>query len=95
MSKRLSEELKNFIVSDYLSGVTTREIIKKHKTYALYSILKERNIEYKQNNSTQKEKYKIFIDLYNQGEKIENIIDVSGSQNVYQILKKNKKEIKY
>tara|TARA_R110000868_G_scaffold146563_3_gene367397 strand:- start:2223 stop:2483 length:261 start_codon:yes stop_codon:yes gene_type:complete len=70
MSKRLSEELKNFIVSDYLSGVTTREIIKKHKTYELYSILKERNIEYKQNNDAQKEKCKIVIDLYHQGEKI-------------------------
>jgi hypothetical protein len=86
--KRLSEKLKDTVVEDYLSGITCREIIKKHRTYELYSILKERNIEYKQNNDVQKEKYKIVIDLYNKGEKIENIVDVSGSQNVYQILKK-------
>jgi len=88
VSKRLSEEIKDFIVSDYLAGVTTRGIQKKYKTYELYSILKERNIEYKQNNDSQKEKYKIVIDLYNQGEKIENIIKISGISNVYKVLER-------
>lgn len=88
MSKRLSEKLKDSVVEDYLSGITCREIIKKHRTYELYSILKERNIEYKQNNDAQKDKYKIVIDLYNQGEKIENIIEISGIADVYKVLKK-------
>ena len=88
MSKRLSEELKDAVVSDYLSGVTSREIIKKHKTYELYSILKERDIEYKQDNDTQKEKYKKVIELYHTGLKIDDIITITGCKDVYKILVK-------
>lgn len=88
MSKRLSEELKDAVVSDYLSGVTSREIIKKHKTYELYSILKERDIEYKQDNDTQKEKYKKVIELYHTGLKIDDIITIIGCKDVYKILVK-------
>lgn len=88
MSKRLSEELKNAVVSDYLSGIATREIIKKHKTYELYSILNERNIEYKQNNDNQKEKHKKVIELYNVGFKIDDIKSITGCGDVYKVLKK-------
>ena len=88
VSKRLSEELKDAVVSDYLSGVTSREIIKKHKTYELYSILKERDIEYKQDNDTQKEKYKKVIELYHTGLKIDDIITITGCKDVYKILVK-------
>jgi hypothetical protein len=88
MSRRLSEELKDAVVADYLSGVTTREIIKKHKTTELYSILKERNIEYKQNNDKQKEKYKNVIELYNLGFKIDDIKSITGCGDVYKVLKK-------
>ena len=34
MTKKLSEELKNAIVDDYLNGLPTKEIRKKYKTYA-------------------------------------------------------------
>jgi hypothetical protein len=88
VSKRLSKEIKDAVVADYLSGVTTREIIKKHKTYELYSILEERKIEYKQNNTRQKERYDQVIDLYLEGEKIETIEKITGCKFVYKILKK-------
>lgn len=88
MSKKLSKELKDAVVADYLAGVTTREIIKKHKTYQLYSILKERGIEYKQNNDKQKEKYNQVIDLYFQGKKIKEIEEITGCKFVYRVLKK-------
>jgi hypothetical protein len=88
MSKRLSEEIKDAVISDYLSGLTTREISKKHKTYELYSILKERGIEYKQNNIRQKEKYKEVIELYYAGVKITDIKLITGCEDVYKVLKK-------
>ena len=88
MPKKLSKELKDAVVSDYLSGVTTREIIKKHKTYELYSILKERDIEYKQDNDIQKEKYKKVIELYNMGFKIDDIKSITECGDVYKVLKK-------
>jgi hypothetical protein len=88
VSKKLSEELKDSVVSDYLSGVTTREIIKKHKTYELYSILKERDIEYKQDNDIQKEKYKKIIELYDIGFKINDIVVITECKDVYKVLKK-------
>jgi len=88
VSKRLSEEIKDAVVADYLSGVTTREIRKKHKTCELYSILKQRGIEYKQDNNKQKERYKQVIDLYLKGEKIETIEEITGCKCVYTILKK-------
>ena len=92
MSKRLSEELKDALVSDYLSGVTAREIIKKHKTYELYSILKERDIEYKQDNDNQKDRYKKVIELYHTGLKIDDIITTTGCKDVYKVYNTNKKE---
>ena len=88
MSKRLSKELKDAVVADYLSGVTSREIIKKHKTYELYSILKERGIEYKQDNSNQKERQKLVIELYLNNVNIDEIIEKTGYSDVYKILKK-------
>lgn len=90
MSKRLSEELKDAVVSDYLNGVTTREIIKKHKTYELYSILKERGIEYKQNNNKQKEKYDKVLELYLDGKPLKYIEKVTGCKNIKVVLKKFK-----
>jgi hypothetical protein len=92
MSKRLSKELKDAVVADYLFGVTTREILKKHGTTELYRILNERGIEYKQDNSNQKEKYKKVIELYHMGIKIDDIIIITGCKDVYKIL--NKFEIK-
>lgn len=88
MSKRLTEELKDAVVADYLAGVSVREISKKYKTYELYSILKQRGIEYKQNNNKQKERYNQVIDLYLKGEKIETIEELTGCKFVYRILKK-------
>lgn len=88
MSKRLSKELKDLIVEDYLNGVTTREIIKKHKTYELYNILNERGIEYKQNNINQQENYEKIIEMYLSGEKIEVIAEKTGVKDVYKVLKK-------
>lgn len=88
MSKRLSEELKDAVVSDYLSGLAYREIIKKHKTYQVYDILNERGIEYKQDNSTQKEKYKKVIELYHTGLKIDDIVTTTGCKDVYKVLVK-------
>jgi Mor family transcriptional regulator len=90
MSKRLTEELKNSIVEDYLSGITVREIQKKYKTYELYSILKQKGIEYKQDNLKQKERYNQVIDLYLNGEKVENIEKITGCKFIYRILKKFK-----
>jgi Mor family transcriptional regulator len=88
MSKRLTEELKDAVVTDYLAGVTTREIIEKHKTYELYSILDERKIEYKQNNNKQKEKQKLVVDLYLNNIPVSEIIQKTGYKDVYKILKK-------
>lgn len=88
MSKRLTEELKNAVVADYLSGLTTRKIIKKHKTYELYSILNERGIEYKQNNNGQKKKHKEVIDLYYAGVKITDIKSITECGDIYKVLKK-------
>ena len=87
-NRRHSEELKNAIVDDYLNGVTVREIKKKYKTYQLYRILKERGIEYKQDNAAQKEKYKLVIDLYLMGERIDTIIERTKYKDVYKILNK-------
>lgn len=87
-NRKLSEELKDAVVSDYLSGVTTREIVKKHKTYELYSILNERGIEYKQNNDKQKENQKMVIELYLNNVSVEEIIKKTGYKDVYKILKK-------
>ena len=88
MPKKLSKELKDEVVADYLAGVTTREIIKKHKTYELYSILEERNIEYKQNNDRQRKRYTQIIDLYLKGEKIKTIEEITGCKFVYRVLEK-------
>jgi hypothetical protein len=88
MSKRLSDELKDVLVSDYLSGVSSREIIKKHKTYELYRILNERGIEYKQNNDNQKERQRLVVELYLNDVKIEEIIEKTGYKDIYKILKK-------
>jgi transposase len=88
MPKRLTEELKDAVVADYLAGVTTRDIKKKYKTYELYSILKEREIEYKQNNKKQEERYNQVIELYLKGEKIETIEEITGCKFVYRVLKK-------
>lgn len=74
MSKRLTEELKDAIVSDYLAGVSVREIGKKHKTCELYRILKQRGIEYKQDNINQKEKQKLVVDLYLNNTPVDEII---------------------
>lgn len=88
MSKRLSEKLKDLIVEDYLNGVTTREIRKKHKTCELYTILNERGIEYKQNNKKQQENYEKVIEMYLGDEKIEVIVEKTGVKDVYKVLKK-------
>jgi Mor family transcriptional regulator len=88
MPKILTEDLKDAVVSDYLNGVTTREIIKKHKTYKLYSILNERGIEYKQDNDNQKERQKLVVELYLNNFSIEEIIEKTGYKDVYKILKK-------
>lgn len=88
MSKRLTEELKDAVVADYLSGVTTREIIKKHKTHELYSILNERGIEYKQDNDKQKERQNLVVELYSNDVAIDEIIERTGYKDVYKILKK-------
>jgi len=88
MSKRLSEELKDAVVADYLSGVTTREICKKHETAELYKILNERGIEYKQDNNNQKERQKLVIELYLNNVNIDEIIEKTGYSDVYKILKK-------
>lgn len=88
MPKRLTEEFKDSVVADYLSGVTTRGIVEKHKTYELYKILKERGIEYKQDNATQKEKQKLVVELYLNNVPISEIIEKTGYKDVYKILKK-------
>lgn len=88
MSKRLTEELKDAIVSDYLSGVTTREINKKYKTCELYSILKQKGIEYKQNNKKQIEIHKKIIEMYLDGKPLRIIEEVTGCKNIKHILKK-------
>lgn len=88
MSKKLPEKLKDSVVSDYLSGVTTREIIKKYKTYELYSILNERGIEYNQNNNKQNEKYDRVIKLYLEGKSLSNIEKITGCKNINYVLKK-------
>lgn len=88
MSKRLTEELKDSIVADYLSGVTTREITKKYKTYELYSILNERGIEYKQDNDRQKERQNLVVELYLNDVAIDEIIERTGYKDVYKIIKK-------
>lgn len=90
MPRRLPEDLKNAVINDYLSGVTVREIRKKHNTTELYTILKERGIEYKQDNSAQKERYKMVIDLYLKGEKIDTIVEKTGCKDVHKVLKKFK-----
>jgi transposase-like protein len=88
MSKRLSKELKDLIVEDYLNGVTTREIIKKHKTYELYNILNERGIEYKQNNDKQNKKYDSVVELYLSGVPLKTIEELTGCKNIKMVLKK-------
>jgi len=88
MSKRLTEELKDVIVADYLAGIATREIDKKHKTYELYSILKQRGIEYKQNNNNQKERYNQVIDLYLKGFKLKDIEEITECKSIKHILKR-------
>lgn len=88
MSKRLTEELKDAVVADYLAGASTREIAKKHKTYELYRILNERGIEYKQDNITQKERQKLVVDLYLNNIPIDEIIQKTSYKDVYKILKK-------
>lgn len=88
MPKRLTEELKDAVVSDYLNGVTVREIRKKHGTTELYNILKERGIEYKQDNNKQKENQKLVVELYLNNFSIVDIVEKTGYKDVYKILKK-------
>lgn len=88
-SRKLSNELKDAIIADYLSGVTTREIIKKYKTYELYSILNEREIEYKQDNNQQKERQKMVVELYLNNIPIDEIVEKTGYKDIYKILKRN------
>lgn len=87
-NRRLTENFKDAVVADYLAGVTTREIIKKHKTYKLYSILNERGIEYKQDNDKQKERCNQVINLYLKGEEIQTIEEKTGCKFVYRVLEK-------
>ena len=87
MPKRLSEELKDSVVFDYLSGVTTREIYKKYKTSELYVILNQRGIEYKQDNKQQKERYKKVVEMYLNNICIEDIKKETDCGDVYKVLK--------
>lgn len=87
-NRRLSTEIKDAIVMDYLSGVTTREIAKKYKTHQLYRILDERGIEYKQDNNKQKERQNLVVELYLSDVSIDEIIEKTGYKDVYKIIKK-------
>lgn len=90
--RKISEKQKDEMVSDYLSGVSIRDIRKKYKSYELYSILEERGIEYKQNNKKQKELYDRVIELYHSGMRIEEIEEITKCKSIYRILSKFKIE---
>lgn len=87
-NRRLSKEIKDAIVEDYLSGMPIRKIAKKYNTEQLYRILGERKIEYKQNNDKQKERQKLVVELYVNNVDMDEIIERTGYKDIYKIIKK-------